>query len=174
MKLADRVDFEGELAIIIGRRCKNVPAARWLDVVAGFSVINDVSVRDWQWRTPTFTVGKSFDSHGPLGPFLVTPDEVGDPGALRLRTWVNDELRQDSSTSDLIFGCAEMIEYLTTAFPLEVGDVLATGTPAGVAAGMDPPKWLRAGDTVRIEIEGVGVLENPVAAEGPRETFGTD
>ncbi len=160
-----QVDYEGELAVVIGRRCRYVPATRAMEVVAGFCVINDVSTRDWQQRCPTFTVGKSFDSHGPLGPSLVSADEIGDPSGLRLRTWVNDECRQDSSTSDLIFGLAEMIEYLTTAFTLEVGDVLATGTPAGVGAGFDPPRWLVAGDRVRVEIEGLGVLENPVVAE---------
>jgi 2-keto-4-pentenoate hydratase/2-oxohepta-3-ene-1,7-dioic acid hydratase in catechol pathway len=156
------VDYEGELAMVIGRRCQHVPAARALEVVAGFTVINDVSARDWQWRTPTFTMGKSFDSHAPCGPWLVTADELGDPGHLGLRTWVNDELRQDSSTEDLIFGCAAMIEYLTTAFPLEPGTIIATGTPAGVGAGFTPPRFLADGDTVRIEIEGVGELVNPV------------
>ena len=164
--VSDQVDYEGELGIVIGRRAKDVPADRWLDVVAGFTVVNDVSVRDWQQRTPTFTMGKSFDTHGPTGPFLVTPDEVADPGALSLRTWVNDELRQDSSTSDLIFTCGQMIEYLTTVFPLEPGDVLATGTPGGVGMAFDPPRWLRPGDSVRIAIEGIGTLENPVVATG--------
>jgi 2-keto-4-pentenoate hydratase/2-oxohepta-3-ene-1,7-dioic acid hydratase in catechol pathway len=139
-----------------------VSASRALEVVVGYTVINDVSARDWQWRTPTFTMGKSFDTHAPCGPELVTGDEVGDPGKLAIRTWVNDELRQDSSTSDLIFGCAEMIEYLTTAFPLEPGTIIATGTPAGVGAGFDPPRFLADGDVVRIAIEGVGELENPV------------
>jgi len=162
--VSDQVDYEGELGLVVGRRAKSVPADRWLDVVAGFTVVNDVSVRDWQWRTPTFTMGKSFDTHAPVGPFLVTPDEVGDPGALPLRTWVNDDLRQDSTTADLLFGLGQMVEYLTTVFPLEPGDVIATGTPGGVGAGFDPPRWLRPGDTVRIEIEGVGTLENPVAA----------
>ena len=164
--VSDKVDYEGELAMVIGRRCRHVPAARAMEVVAGFGVMNDVSVRDWQWRTPTFTMGKSFDTHGPLGPGIVTPDEIVDPGALAVRTWVNGELRQSGSTADLIFGLGEMIEYLTTAFTLEPGDVLATGTPAGVGASFDPPRWLVAGDTVRIEVEGVGVLENPVVAEG--------
>ncbi|HUZ09914.1 MAG TPA: fumarylacetoacetate hydrolase family protein [Acidimicrobiales bacterium] len=161
-----QVDYEGELAVVIGRRCRHVPASRAMEVVAGFSVMNDVSVRDWQRRTPTFTMGKSFDTHGPLGPCIVTADEIGDPGALALRTWVNGELRQSATTADLIFGLGEMIEYLTTAFTLEPGDVLATGTPAGVGASFDPPRWLVDGDTVRIEVEGVGVLENPVVAEG--------
>ena len=164
--VSEQVDYEGELALVIGRRCRDVPEGRALEVVAGYTVINDVSVRDWQHRTPTFTMGKSFDSHGPLGPWLVTADEIADPGDLRLRTWVNGDLRQDSSTGDMVFGCAEMIAYLTSAFTLEPGDVLATGTPAGVAAGRQPPPWLRPGDRVRIEIEGIGTLENPVVAGG--------
>jgi 2-keto-4-pentenoate hydratase/2-oxohepta-3-ene-1,7-dioic acid hydratase in catechol pathway len=111
-------------------------------------------------------MGKSFDTHGPLGPWLVTPDEVADPHRLRLRTWVNDELRQDASTDDMIFSCWDMVEELSTVFTLEPGDVVSTGTPAGVGASFTPPKWLVAGDTVRIEIDGVGVLENPVVDEG--------
>ncbi len=156
------VDYEGELAMVIGQRCQHVPAARAFEVVAGFSIVNDVSVRDWQWRTPTFTMGKSFDTHAPCGPELVTMDELGDPGDLGLRTWVNDDLRQDSRTSDLIFGLREMIEYLTSAFPLEPGTIIATGTPAGVGAGFDPPRFLRDGDVVRIAIEGLGELRNSV------------
>jgi 2-keto-4-pentenoate hydratase/2-oxohepta-3-ene-1,7-dioic acid hydratase in catechol pathway len=160
--VSSMVDYEGELAMIIGRRCQHVPAARAMEVVAGFTVINDVSARDWQWRTPTFTMGKSFDSHAPCGPWMVTTDELGDPGHLAIRTWVNGDLRQDSSTSDLIFNCADMIEYLTTAFPLEPGTIIATGTPAGVGAGFNPPRFLADGDVVRIEIKGVGELVNPV------------
>jgi 2-keto-4-pentenoate hydratase/2-oxohepta-3-ene-1,7-dioic acid hydratase in catechol pathway len=173
-RVSEQVDYEGELALVIGRRCKNVPAERAVEVVAGLTIVNDVSVRDWQWRTPTFTMGKSFDSHAPSGPWLVTLDEVGDPTNLRLRTWVNDELRQDSSTGDMIFGWAEQIAYLTQAFPLEPGDVIATGTPAGVGAGFDPPRWLRHGDTCRIEIEGIGTLSNPVVDEGPIVPEGLD
>jgi 2-keto-4-pentenoate hydratase/2-oxohepta-3-ene-1,7-dioic acid hydratase in catechol pathway len=160
------VDYEGELAMVIGRRCQHIPAARAMEAVAGFTIINDVSVRDWQWRTPTFTMGKSFDSHAPCGPWLVTTDELADPGQLAVRTWVNDDLRQDSTTADLIFGCSSMIEYLTSAFPLEAGTIVATGTPAGVGAGFDPPRFLTAGDVVRIEIEGIGELVNPVVG-GP-------
>ena len=104
--VSDMVDYEGELAMVIGRRCQHVPAARAREVIAGYTVINDVSARDWQWRTPTFTMGKSFDTHAPCGPEMVTGDELGDPGALGIRTWVNDELRQDSSTDDMIFDCA--------------------------------------------------------------------
>ena len=170
--VSDMVDYEGELAMVIGRRCQHVPAARAPEVVAGYTIINDVSARDWQWRSPTFTMGKSFDTHAPCGPELVTADELGDPGALTIRTWVNDELRQDSTTADLIFGCADMIEYLTTAFPLEPGTIIATGTPAGVGAGMDPPRFLAAGDTVRIAIEGIGELTNPVVQGGRPEPVG--
>jgi 2-keto-4-pentenoate hydratase/2-oxohepta-3-ene-1,7-dioic acid hydratase in catechol pathway len=168
------VDYEGELAMVIGRRCQHIPAARAMEVVAGFTVINDVSARDWQWRTPTFTVGKSFDTHAPCGPELVTTDELGDPGHLALRTWVNDELRQDSTTADLIFGCAAMIEYLTTAFPLEAGTIIATGTPAGVGAGFDPPRFLDDGDVVRIEIEGIGALSNLVVQGAEPVPVGLD
>jgi 2-keto-4-pentenoate hydratase/2-oxohepta-3-ene-1,7-dioic acid hydratase in catechol pathway len=172
--VSDMVDYEGELAMVIGRRCQHVPAARAFEAVAGFTIVNDVSVRDWQWRTPTFTMGKSFDTHAPCGPELVTVDELGDPGDLGLRTWVNDELRQDSRTSDLIFGLREMIEYLTAAFPLEPGTILATGTPAGVGAGFDPPRFLQDGDVVRIAIEGVGELRNPVVRGGTPEPVGLD
>ena len=172
--VSDMVDYEGELAMVIGRRCQHVPAARAGEVVAGYTVVNDVSARDWQWRTPTFTMGKSFDTHAPCGPELVTGDELGDPGKLAIRTWVNDELRQDSTTADMIFGCAAMIEYLTTAFPLEPGTIIATGTPAGVGAGFDPPRFLVTGDTVRIAIEGIGELSNPVVQGGAPDPVGLD
>ncbi len=163
--VSNMVDYEGELAMVVGRRCRNVPVDRALDAIAGFTVMNDVSVRDWQWRTPTFTMGKSFDTHGPMGPWIVTPDEIDDPQDLTIRTWVNGDLRQDSSTSDMIFSCAEQIAYLSTGFTLEAGDVISTGTPAGVGASFDPPRWLVPGDVVRIEVENVGILENPVAAD---------
>jgi 2-keto-4-pentenoate hydratase/2-oxohepta-3-ene-1,7-dioic acid hydratase in catechol pathway len=110
-------------------------------------------------------MGKSFDTHGPTGPWIVTPDEIGDPHALRLRTWVNDELRQDSNTKELIFDCFALVEHFSTAFTLEPGDVIATGTPSGVGIAMKPPKLLVAGDVVRIEIEGIGSIENPVIDE---------
>jgi 2-keto-4-pentenoate hydratase/2-oxohepta-3-ene-1,7-dioic acid hydratase in catechol pathway len=164
-EVSDQVDYEGELAMVIGRRCRHVPAAEAASVVAGFTILNDVTVRDWQWRTPTWTLGKSFDTHGPTGPWIVTGDEVGDPHRLRLRTWVNGDLRQDASTDDMIFSCWEQIEYLSTVFTLEPGDIISTGTPAGVGVGFDPPRWLVDGDVVRIEIERVGTLENPVAVE---------
>ena len=162
--VSDMVDYEGELAFVIGRPARGVTAAEAHAFIAGFTVMNDVSVRDWQWRTPTWTLGKSFDSHGPLGPWLVTGDELGDPAGRRIRTWVNDELRQDGSTSDMLVDCAAMVELLSTACTLEPGDVIATGTPPGVGASFDPPRWLVDGDVVRIEVEGIGVLENPVVA----------
>jgi 2-keto-4-pentenoate hydratase/2-oxohepta-3-ene-1,7-dioic acid hydratase in catechol pathway len=164
-RVSPMVDYEGELGVVIGRRCRHVPAARALEVVAGYTVVNDVTVRDWQRKAPTMTIGKSFDTHGPTGPWIVTPDEVPDPQDLSIRTWVNDELRQDASTKEMIFDCATQIETLSTAFTLEPGDIISTGTPAGVGIARRPPAFLRPGDTVRIEIDGIGVLTNPVVAE---------
>jgi 2-keto-4-pentenoate hydratase/2-oxohepta-3-ene-1,7-dioic acid hydratase in catechol pathway len=164
-RVSSMIDYEGELAFVIGTRCRHVPAQKASDVIAGYTVVNDVSTRDWQFASPTMTMGKSFDTHGPMGPWLVTPDELGDPHRLRLQTWVNGELRQDAKTDDLIFDCYEQVAHLSTAFTLEPGDVVATGTPAGVGMALQPPKFLVPGDTVRIEIEGIGALENPVIAE---------
>lgn len=170
------VDYEGELAFVIGRRCRHVPAARAAEVIAGYTIVNDVSVRDWQRRTPTMTMGKSFDTHGPMGPWMVTADELpgGDPHGLRLRTWVDDELVQDSTTDHLIFDCWQMVEHLSTAFTLEAGDVISTGTPGGVGIARTPPLLLRDGMSVRIEIEGIGVLENPVIDEPDTTPTGLD
>jgi 2-keto-4-pentenoate hydratase/2-oxohepta-3-ene-1,7-dioic acid hydratase in catechol pathway len=164
-RVSPTLDYEGELAIVIGTRCRHVPAERAAEVVAGYTICNDVSVREWQMRAPTATLGKSFDTHGPLGPWLVTPDELGDPHRLRVRTLVNGELRQDGNTSEMIFNCWQMIAELSTVFTLEPGDVLATGTPAGVGGLMHPPGFLKPGDRVRIEIENIGAIENPVIAE---------
>ena len=166
-RVSSALDYEGELGFAIGRRCRHVPRARAHEVIAGYLVVNDVTVRDWQFRIPTWTMGKSFDTHGPLGPWLTTPDEVGDPHGLRLRTWVNGELRQDSSTKQLIFDCFALVEHLSTAFTLEPGDVVTTGTPSGVGIAMKPPRLLRVGDVVRVEIEGLGALENEVVPEPP-------
>lgn len=173
-KASSVVDYEGEMAFVIGRRCRHVPASRASEVIAGYTVVNDVSVRDWQRRTPTMTMGKSFDTHGPMGPWMVTPDEVGDPHRLRLRTWVNDDLRQDSTTDNLIFDCWQMVEHLSTAFTLEPGDVISTGTPGGVGIARTPPMLLQHGDIVRIEVEGIGVLENPVIDEPDTTATGLD
>jgi len=163
------LDYEGELAFVIGRRCRHVPRDRAHEVIAGYTIVNDVSVRDWQRRAQTMTLGKSFDTHGPCGPWIVTPDEVGDPHNLDLRTLVNGEVRQHSNTRHLFFNCFEQVETLSTVFTLEPGTIVSTGTPAGVAAAMKPPKWLKAGDVVRIEIERIGYIENRVIDE-PADT----
>ncbi len=162
----DTLDYEGELAVVIGKRCRRVPKAQAAGVIAGYCVNNDVSVRNWQLRgtPPQFTMGKSWDTHCPLGPAIVTANEV-DPHALRLQTWVNGDLRQDTSTDDLIFNCFDIIEFLSTAFTLEPGDVIVTGTPSGVGMAMKPPQKLQVGDTVKVEIEGLGFIENEVIAE---------
>ncbi len=161
-RVSSDVDYEGELGVVIGRECRNVPAARAHEHIAGFVVINDVTVRDWQYKSPTWTLGKSFDTHGPTGPWIVTPDEVGDPQDLRLRTLLNGEVMQDESTAEMVFNCAAQIETLSTACTLVPGDLISTGTPSGVGFVRQPPVFLRAGDVVRIEIEGVGAIENPV------------
>jgi 2-keto-4-pentenoate hydratase/2-oxohepta-3-ene-1,7-dioic acid hydratase in catechol pathway len=161
------LDYEVELGVVIGRAAKGVKAADALDHVFGYLVANDVSARDWQKHSPTFTMGKSFDTHGPIGPWIVTADEIPDPQALPLRCLVNGEVRQQSSTADMSFTIAEQIEYLSTAFTLEPGDLLATGTPEGVGAAMDPPGFLQPGDVVRCEIDGIGAIENRVG-ERPR------
>lgn len=161
-RVSSELDYEGEMALVIGRRCRDVPQHRALEVIAGYTVCNDVSVRDWQLRAPTATLGKSFDTHGPTGPWIVTRDEVADPHDLGLRTWVNGELRMDGRTDEFVHSCFAMIEELSSVFTLEPGDLLATGSPAGVGALMKPPRFLRVGDTVRVEVEGIGAIENRV------------
>jgi 2-keto-4-pentenoate hydratase/2-oxohepta-3-ene-1,7-dioic acid hydratase in catechol pathway len=166
-RVSDKLDYEGELAIVIGRRCRHVPAGSAAEVIAGYTIANDVSVRDWQLRTMTMTIGKSFDTHGPLGPWLVTADELGDPQQLGIRTFVNDEQRQDGNTREMVFDCFEQVSHLSEAFTLEPGDVIATGTPAGVGSSVQPfPEGLlKVGDTVRIEIDRIGELRNQVIEE---------
>jgi 2-keto-4-pentenoate hydratase/2-oxohepta-3-ene-1,7-dioic acid hydratase in catechol pathway len=159
------VDYEGELGIVIGTRCRTVSVEDAPSVAAGFLIVNDVSVRDWQRATPTMTMGKSWDTHGPTGPWLVSADEVGDPHDLTIRTWVDGDLRQDASTKQMITNCWELIAHLSTAFTLLPGTIIATGTPAGVGFVMDPPRCLNAGSVVRIEIDKLGYLENPVIAQ---------
>ena len=159
------LDYEGELGVVIGKRCRRVPKDQAAAVIAGYTIVNDVSVRDWQARSATTTMGKSWDTHCPMGPYIVTTDEVSDPHCLDLKTWVNGELRQNSNTKHLIFNCFDIVEHLSTAFTLEPGDIIATGTPSGVILGMDPKIWLKPGDVVRIAIDQLGMLENPVVAE---------
>jgi 2-keto-4-pentenoate hydratase/2-oxohepta-3-ene-1,7-dioic acid hydratase in catechol pathway len=159
----DQIDYEGELGLVIGRRCKNVPhdKSAVLAAIAGFTIVNDVSVRDWQELEPGLVVSKSFDAHGL---WIVTADGIGDPLDRRLRTYVNDELRQDAHTGEMLFGIYEQVSYLSSAFTLEVGDVLSTGTPSGIGWHR-PGKYLKDGDTVRAEIDKIGTLSNPVIAE---------
>jgi 2-keto-4-pentenoate hydratase/2-oxohepta-3-ene-1,7-dioic acid hydratase in catechol pathway len=166
-RVSSLLDYEGELAIVIGERCRHVPEESAPEVIAGYTIANDLSVRDWQLRTPTMTMGKSFDTHGPLGPWIVTADELGDPHSLSVKTYVNDELRQDGSTGSMIYNCFQQVAHLSQAFTLERGDVIATGTPAGVGAVRQPfPEGLlKVGDSVRVEIDRIGALENRVIEE---------
>lgn len=160
-----KLDYEAELALVIGLRAHRVQEAQAMDHVAGYCICNDVSEREWQSeRGGTLSKGKSAPGYGPIGPWLVTVDEVPDPQALRVRTFVNDEIRQDGNTSDMVVSVAEFIAHLSEFMVLLPGDVLTTGTPAGVALGMQPPRWLRAGDEVRIEIDGLGELRQRVIA----------
>ena len=168
-RASDKLDYEGELALVIGRRCRHVPRGRAREVIAGYTIVNDVSVRDWQLRVQTMTMGKSFDTHCPMGPWIVTAEELPDPHTLELQTWVNGELRQHSNTRHLIFDCFTLVEHLSTAFTLEPGDVVATGTPSGVGIALQPRRFLDEGDRVRIAIQGIGEIENAVIAE-PRDT----
>lgn len=164
-----QVDYEGELAVVIGTTCKNVGRSEALQVVLGYSCANDVSARDWQKRPQLgggqWCRGKSFDTFAPLGPCLVSRDELPDPNALDLRTRLNGQMVQEANTSDMIFSVAEIIEFLSGSTTLLAGTVILTGTPSGVGMAADPPRWLQPGDRVSIEIEGIGVLSNPVIAE---------
>ena len=162
-KVSDAVDYEGEMAFVIGKKCRHVSKEEALDVIAGVTICNDVSVRDWQIASPTFTMGKSFDTHCPIGPYIVTMDEISDIHNLKIKTYVNDELRQNSCTDQLIFDCFDLIEHITKAFTLEPGDIIATGTSSGV--GVVLGKYLIPNDVVRIELENVGTLENKVILE---------
>ncbi len=171
-KETQMLDYEGELGVVIGKRCRRVSKQDANRVIAGFCVLNDVSVREWQFLAtpPQFTMGKSWDTHNPFGPAIVTPDEV-DPHNLMLRTFVNGDLRQETNTNDLIFNCYDIIEFLTTAFTLEPGDVIATGTPSGVGISMQPQGTLQLGDVVKVEIDGLGFIENEVIAEPDTATI---
>ena len=164
-RVSDKLDYEAELGVIIGRRCRHVSVEEAASVVAGYVVCNDVSVRDWQLRSPTMMLGKSFDTHGPFGPWIVTVDEVADPHALQMRMKLNGEVRQEVSTGEMIFNIWEQIAYLSTVMTLEPGDVLATGTPSGVGVGMKPPSFVKVGDVMRVEIDGIGHIESLVVAE---------
>ncbi len=166
-KVSEMLDFEGELTFVIGKRCRHVPKEEAHKVIAGFAIANDLSVRDWQLRSPTFTMGKSFDTHCPFGPAIVTPEEISDPHKLDLITEVNGEKRQDSNTKHLIFNCFDLVEHLSTAFTLEPGDLVLTGTPGGV--GVVEGKFLKEGDVIKITISELGYIENKVINE-PKNT----
>jgi len=160
----EHLDYEGELGFVIGKSCKHVSYEDAKNVIVGYTIINDVSVRDWQLKTPFPTFGKSFDTHGPMGPWIVTADEV-DPHALNIRTLVNHKVRQDSNTKHLIFDCYRIVEIFSKAFTLRAGTVIATGTMAGVGIAMDPPGYLKVGDVVEVEVEGIGKITNNVIDE---------
>lgn len=159
------LDYEVELVVVIGRRCKHVSKANAHEVVFGYCAGNDVTVRDWQFRTPQWVLGKSFDTHAPIGPWIVTPDELGDPHALGIRAFVNGEKRQDSNTKHLVFDVFDQIAHLSQAMTLEPGDLIFTGTPGGIGAAMKPPRFLKAGDVTRVEIDRIGAIEATVRPE---------
>jgi 2-keto-4-pentenoate hydratase/2-oxohepta-3-ene-1,7-dioic acid hydratase in catechol pathway len=157
------LDYEGELAVVIGKRAKDVPVTEAFSCVFGYTIFNDVSARDFQFKDKQWTRGKGFDTFAPTGPCITTKDELPDSSNLGIRTWVNSELRQNGTTRDMVFSVAQIIYHLSRVMTLEPCDIIATGTPSGVGMAMKPPKWLTAGDVVRIEIEGIGTLENPIS-----------
>lgn len=162
-RVSDKMDYEAELGVVIGKRCRYVSVEDAPSVVGGYFVANDVTARDWQFRSPTFTLGKSFDSHGPIGPWITTADEIADPHALQMNLSVNGEPRQSASTSGMIYNIWQQIHELSQVMTLEPGDLIATGTCANVGIALG--KFLQPGDVVRVEIEKLGHIENPVAAE---------
>ncbi len=164
-KVSDNLDYEAELCVVIGKRCRHVSAADARSVIAGYMACNDVSVRDWQKRSATMTLGKSFNTTGPIGPWLVTDDDVADPHNLNMRMLVNGQVKQEVNTGEMVHNIFEQIAYLSTVMTLEPGDLLATGTPSGVGVAMTPPQWLKIGDVMRVEIDGIGHIENVVIAE---------
>lgn len=166
--VTQQLDYEVELGFVIGQTARYVSQGDAPNHIFGYLVGNDVSARDWQMHASTFTIGKSFDTFGPIGPWIVTPDEIGDPHNLELRCYVNGELRQTSNTIDMIYNLWEMIEYTSTAFTLEPGDVILTGTPEGVGHAMVPQSHLKPGDVVRCEIEKIGAIENRVIESGAK------
>lgn len=169
--LSTRVDYEAELAIVIGKPCKNVSRADAMKYVLGYTCGNDVSARDWQRNGGggQWCRGKTFDTFAPLGPALVTTDEIGDAGDLRITTTIGGEVLQDSRTSDMIFSVAKLVEFLSASVTLAPGTVILSGTPQGVGFARTPPRWLKAGDEVTVEIEGIGKLTNPVVEEEAEE-----
>lgn len=166
-KNAGNVDYEVELAVVIGKRCKYVSESEALDYVGGYSILNDVSARDLQMQTSQWGAGKAVDTFAPFGPVLIPASEIGDPQNLAIKTRLNGTLVQDSSTADMVFPVARLIAFLSDIMTLEAGDVLATGTPEGVGFTRKPPLFMKDGDVVELEIEKIGVLRNPVVAKVP-------
>ena len=164
-RISKELDYELELGVVIGKTCRHVNAADAAQVIAGYTIVNDVSVRDVQLATPTWTIGKSFDTHCPIGPWLVTADEIPDPQGLEMKLWVNGELRQHTNTQLMIHNIRQQIEHLTRAMTLEPGDLLVTGTPVGVGMGFKPPRYLKTGDMLRLKIEGIGEISHEVIDE---------
>ena len=162
-RVSDKLDYEAELGVVIGKRCRYVSVEDAPKVVGGYFVADDVTARDWQMKSPTFTLGKSFDSHGPIGPWITTADEVADPHDLLMQLWVNGELRQTTSTGGMIYNVWQQIQELSQVMTLEPGDLIATGTCANVGIALG--KFLQPGDVVKVEIEGLGHIENRVEAE---------
>ena len=163
-KVSDQVDYEIELAFVMGRRAKDVPDSRALEYVAGYTIFNDVSARDYQLSTSQWYIGKAFDTFGPMGPYLVTRDEVPDPHALNVELQLNGRAMQSSNTRNLVFGVSRLVAFLSAVMTLEPGDVIATGTPGGIGHFQKPPRYLKPGDVCTLAIEKLGTLENPVAA----------
>jgi 2-keto-4-pentenoate hydratase/2-oxohepta-3-ene-1,7-dioic acid hydratase in catechol pathway len=163
-RATEQIDYEGELGVVLGQTCKGVKEADALEYVAGYLAVNDVSARDVQHRNGQWVLGKSPDGFAPMGPALVTADEVGDPQQLDLRTRIGDEVVQSSNTREMIFPVARLISFISEFVTLEPGDVIATGTPSGVGGAQDPPRWLRAGETVRVEFPRLGALANLMLA----------
>lgn len=170
--VSDMVDWEAELVMVVGKRARNVPRDRAHEIVAGYCCGNDISVRDWQFHSPQFTIGKSFDTHGPIGPWLTTSDEVGDPHDLDIKCLVNGDEMQSSNTKHLIFDCFDQIAELTQVMTLEPGDIIFTGTPGGVGIAMKPPQFMKVGDKVTIEIEKLGSITNTLVAEDTKTIIG--
>ncbi|MBI5721680.1 MAG: fumarylacetoacetate hydrolase family protein [Burkholderiales bacterium] len=168
-RVSDKMDYEAELGVVIGKRCRYVSAGDAANVVGGYFVANDVTARDWQFKSPTFTLGKSFDSHGPIGPWITTADEIADPHALDMKLWVNGELRQHANTGGMIYNIWQQIEELSQVMTLEPGDLIATGTCANVGIALGT--FLQPGDVVKVEIEKLGHIENRVEAEPARQAF---
>lgn len=164
-KNSEKPDYEAEFAVVIGKAARHVPADKWQDHVFGYTIVNDVSARDFQLATSQWLMGKTFDTFCPMGPWIVTADEIADPHALDIKMTISGEVLQDSNTRELIFRLPDLIAYLSSVCTLVPGDVISTGTPAGVGFGHKPPRWLKAGDECVVSIQGIGELRNPVVAE---------